>query len=198
MARRKGLSPEDDALWRKVTTSVTPLKKHGLPDIPNSSVHAAPPAGLSFAERRMERAIERLVKDGPARIGTDASTSPVRFQADRGLERRIKRGLAPIEARIDLHGMTQDEAYRVLVSRLTYAAAEGKRCVLIITGKGVFGRNFEDEGHDPLSGGRGVLRRQFHRWTSTPPLSGLIIGVREAHAKHGGSGAFYTFLKRNK
>ena len=95
-------------------------------------------------------------------------------------EARLRRGRGEPEARLDLHGLTHDGAYRVLMGFLMDAQAEGKRLVLVITGKG------------------GVLRAYLPLWLGHTDLKGLVGGVSQAHAKHGGSGAFYVSLRKRK
>jgi len=95
-------------------------------------------------------------------------------------EARLRRGRLEPEARIDLHGHSYEGAYRTLVSFLIRAYADEKRLVLVITGKG------------------GVLRPHLPLWLNGPELQNVVIGMREAHAKHGGGGAFYVALQRRK
>lgn len=93
---------------------------------------------------------------------------------------RLRRGRGEPEGRIDLHGLTHDGAYRALLRFLLSAQAGEKRLVLVITGKG------------------GVLRANLPLWLGQQELRPLIGGVSEAHATHGGSGAFYVALRRRK
>ena len=88
----------------------------------------------------------------------------------------------PIEARLDLHGLTHDQARATLEGFVRRAYADGLRAVLVITGKGTLGD--------------GVLRRFAPEWLRAPALQGLVAGVGEADRKHGGAGALYVALKR--
>ncbi len=103
---------------------------------------------------------------------------------------RVARGRDAIDARIDLHGMTQREAHGELLSFLRHAQADGARVVLIVTGKGA----------RPDTGGgsseRGVLRRQVPMWLALPEFRLLVVAFEEAHAGHGGQGALYVRLRR--
>lgn len=91
-------------------------------------------------------------------------------------------GRDAIEGRIDLHGMTYDQARAALTSFVQRAHAEGRRTLLIITGKG--------------TQGEGVLRRRAPQWLAEAPLRGVVAGVGEAHRRHGGAGALYVLLKK--
>ncbi len=99
------------------------------------------------------------------------------------MRQRVARGREPIDARIDLHGLTQAEAHAALSRFLHAASARGARLVLIITGKGT-------------RSGEGVLKRQVPLWLALPEFRELVIGFEGAHAAHGGEGALYVRLRR--
>lgn len=104
-------------------------------------------------------------------------TGPVPHSVDKG----VRKGRVEIDTRIDLHGMTQAQAKKALSTTLMRAAKRGKRCLLVITGKG------------PRLDG--VLRTQLPGWLAGPTLRPLIATYAQAHAKHGGAGAWYVFLR---
>jgi DNA-nicking Smr family endonuclease len=110
---------------------------------------------------------------------------------DRKTHREMTRGKLEPEARIDLHGMTLAQAHPQLVNFLLGAQDRGSRLVLVITGKGKRGL---DEG--PIPQRQGVLRHQVPQWLRLPPLGAVVMQVTEAHLKHGGSGAYYVYLRR--
>ena len=103
---------------------------------------------------------------------------------DRPTLDKLAKGRVPIEGRVDLHGMSQDEAYFLLHSFLLRAHAGGLRYVLVITGKG------------SSSGGDGVLRRAVPAWLATAPFRTLVSSHDHASRNHGGSGALYVRLRR--
>ena len=98
----------------------------------------------------------------------------------------IVQGEKEIEARLDLHGMTQARAHRVLSGFLHQAHGDGLTFVLVITGKGKIGAETE----------RGVLRRQVPQWLSQPEFRNVVVGFEEAHIGHGGAGALYVRIRR--
>jgi DNA-nicking Smr family endonuclease len=106
---------------------------------------------------------------------------------DRRMRQRVARGREQIDARIDLHGLTQSEAHAALARFVSSAAARGARLVLVITGKG--GRG---------DGERGVLRRQVPHWLALPEFRDLVGGFEDAHVAHGGAGALYVRLRRRR
>ena len=98
---------------------------------------------------------------------------------------QLSRGRKEIDARLDLHGMTQTRAHRALFGFLQRAHSDGLTFVLVITGKGKMGAESE----------RGVLRRQVPQWLSLPEFRSLVVGFEEAHIGHGGEGALYVRLR---
>jgi DNA-nicking Smr family endonuclease len=106
---------------------------------------------------------------------------------------RLRRGLLEPEARIDLHGMTQSSAHRSLFAWLAAAHARGFRLVLVVTGKG---NPKNDENAPWMMSPRGVLKQMVPRWLNEPELAALIASVQPAHARHGGGGALYVYLRK--
>jgi len=101
---------------------------------------------------------------------------------DRATLQRLERGHYPIAARLDLHGMTQEEAHRALSAAIAAARAAGRRCLLVITG------------HGRMSGG--VLRHAVPRWLDEPGLRRHLLATAPARPEHGGHGALYVLLRR--
>ena len=110
---------------------------------------------------------------------------------DAGTHAKMRRGKLAPEARIDLHGMTLAEAHPELIHFILNAQSAGMRLVLVITGKG---KRREDTG--PIPQRVGALRHQVPQWLRLPPLGQAVLQVSEAHLKHGGSGAYYVYLRR--
>jgi DNA-nicking Smr family endonuclease len=104
---------------------------------------------------------------------------------------KMTRGKLQPEARIDLHGMTLSEAHPELIRFILGAQAAGLRLVLVITGKG---KRRDDDG--PIPQRTGALRHQVPGWLRLPPLGAAVLQVTEAHQRHGGSGAYYVYLRR--
>jgi len=108
---------------------------------------------------------------------------------------RLRRGALAPDARIDLHGMTQQAAHRTLFAWLATAHARGHRLVLVITGKG---NPRNDENAPWMMSLHGVLKQMVPRWLNEPELAALIAAVHPAHTKHGGDGALYVYLRKNR
>ncbi|HEY4076852.1 MAG TPA: Smr/MutS family protein [Rhizomicrobium sp.] len=110
-------------------------------------------------------------------------------------EERLRKGEMEPDARIDLHGMTQDAAHRMLFAWLATAHSRGHRLVLVVTGKG----NPKNTENAPwMMSPYGVLKQMVPRWLNEPGLAALIASVRSAHVRHGGDGALYVYLRKNR
>jgi DNA-nicking Smr family endonuclease len=105
---------------------------------------------------------------------------------DRASAERLKRGLQPIESRLDLHGMTQAEAHRALAGFIHKSRDAGRRCVLVITGRG-FGPT-----------GPGILKQAVPRWLEEAGLRRHILAIATAQPRDGGAGALYLLLRRQR
>jgi len=156
-------------LWREAVRDVRPLRG-GRPG--NS---AGPPGEADIAPARVER----------VRTASPPLPPLDRFAGiDRANAERLKRGLHRIEARLDLHGMTQAEAHGALSAFIASSRVAGRRCVLVITGRG-FGQS-----------GPGVLKSSVPRWLEEPELRRHILAIAPAQPQHGGPGATYLLLRR--
>lgn len=119
------------------------------------------------------------------------AAAPVKM--DRKAYDRLKRGKLKPEGRIDLHGMTLDQAKPALQSFIMKSFSRNRRLVLVITGKG---RQSADDG--PIPQRPGVLRHTVPHWLQTPPLGQVVLQISEAHLRHGGGGAYYVYLRRKR
>ena len=114
---------------------------------------------------------------------------------------RLRRGQLEPQARLDLHGLSERDAHRALVTFVRVAKARKLRLLLVVTGKGARGeRNQRNEAFDLglEMRARGVLRSLTPRWLREPGLVEIVADVREAHRRHGGSGALYVYLRKGE
>lgn len=176
--------PTDDEmeLWGSVTRSIAPLTKRPRPAPPHKPEHRPAKAKAPAAKPRS------VAMPAPVKPAAKPAPPPSLHPLDRRTRSRLARGTVAIDARIDLHGLTQAAAHRHLIHFLADAQADGARVVLVITGKG---RQGESGGED-----RGVLRRMVPAWLAAPDLRPLVIGFDEAGRGHGGSGALYVRIRR--
>lgn len=181
--RRRALGAEERALWEHVARSVRPLRPERRVKPPEP---VAPPA-----EEPAQAASSATPAPAPA-VPQRPPAPPPLAPLEPKLRRRLSRG-APVDARLDLHGLTQAAAHARLGGFLRQAQAQGHAVVLVITGKGA-----------PSSGGgglfgegeRGVLRRLVPQWLAAPDLRAVVIGYETASRGHGGEGALYVRLRR--
>lgn len=168
---KRALTPDELALWSKVAATVRPAPGRKVPKAP-----AQPAAGAApQAESRAPQPSPVHLPKRPRPLAPPDLIEP-------GRRRRIVRERDPIDGRIDLHGMTFDQAKTALEAFIRRSAAEGARAVLVITGKG--------------SPGEGLLKQWTPEWLAQPALRPLVAGVSAAHRRHGGEGALYVALKR--
>ena len=117
---------------------------------------------------------------------------------DGNTDERLRRGQLEPEARLDLHGMTESAAHRVLLTFLKGAMARRHKLVLVVTGKGR--PQAEDAPFDMELNmrSRGILKAAVPRWLNEKEFAGLVAGTRAAHKKHGGEGAMYIYLRKGR
>lgn len=197
MSRKRRLSQDDLSLWRKVADSTEPLwpgkpvAQDPLPKPLTSQKPGSKPAvkqNFTLGERPGNAAPGHDVLPG---LPEQLAAAPVKM--DRKTFGRLRRGKLMPEARIDLHGKTLDQAHPALVAFILRAHSQDKRLVLVITGKG------KDRDHGgPIPVRLGVLRHNVPHWLSVPPLAQVVLQVSEAHGSHGGGGAYYVYLRRNR
>jgi DNA-nicking Smr family endonuclease len=179
---------KDVDLFRTAMTGVKPLKVEKK-SAPKPAV-ARPKAEASLpAERSRDEAQTLSVRLGmTSPAGTTPAVSPSTLSFDRDVDRALSKGKRAIEAKLDLHGMTLAAAERAVTTFIAESSQENRRVVLIVTGKGL-----------RLEGGRvfgGRIRAEFSGWLDRPENRTRVAGVRPAHPRHGGSGAFYVLLRR--
>ncbi len=215
--RRRTLTEEERDLWKKVADSIDPLQPRRrleafepepAPVIATSTSVNPPPPTIEPASPRPTRIVRpegpnptkralagwsRMihVKHGASLDGLNPAVPapPSLARLDDRTKRRLVRGSVAIDARLDLHGMTQEAAHSALRHFLVTARLRGARIVLVITGKGRGG--VAAEVHE-----RGVLRRSVPHWLADPSLRSIVVGFEEAHLAHGGAGAIYVRLRR--
>ncbi|HEX5507572.1 MAG TPA: Smr/MutS family protein [Pseudolabrys sp.] len=172
---RRGLTRPERELWRHFTKTIEPL-----------------PSMRADASVQEEDAPEPVPKPAPRRIDipkqatVKATAAPPSLEPlGRRMKQRVARGRDAIEARLDLHGMTQSDAHAALLHFLRRASRYQQKLVLVVTGKGARG-----------AGDRGVLRRQVPHWLALPEFRAFVIGFEQAHIAHGGEGALYVRVRR--
>ena len=196
--RRRTLHPEEQEIWQAVARTAKPMHPLGhvflKPAEPKPALitptQTAAPATTRLAVFRLgEKSRSKPGHDILPSLAESLSAAPLLMDAK--THGKMTRGKLSPEARIDLHGLTLSEAHPELIRFILNAQSAGMRLVLVITGKG-------KRGHDigPIPTRMGALRHQVPQWLRLPPLSPAVLQISEAHLKHGGSGAYYIYLRR--
>ena len=188
----KKLSSEDLKLWDKVTGSTKPLDKkkpvlHDTLSKKNNLRSVIKPQRVSpkiktLSQSANEPFQKKVILENSQKVKMDMKAFT-----------KLKKGKLEPEDTLDLHGMTLETAFLALSSFISRAHSTPKRLVLVITGKG---KN-TDPGY-AVPQRNGVLRSQVPIWLKEPRLSSLVLQIERAHHKHGGLGAFYIYLRRNR
>jgi DNA-nicking Smr family endonuclease len=179
MARR--LAPEERALWQKVIATVRPLHPHTAEEAPAPAPVAEAPPSVPQKKPRPQAKPTVAVTAPKATPGTTL---------DGTWDRRLGRGLVQPDLTVDLHGHNLDTAYSMLDSRLEQAIGMGARVLLLITGKAPEGDRW------PVK--RGAIRAAVGDWLAASRHAREIAAVRGAHPRHGGAGALYIVLRRQR
>lgn len=165
---------EDEELWAHVTRDVAPLHRRDR--------KGGRQGALPLKPRRKQ---DMPPSSGPVARGDKAAQPALQPPGiDRRTDEKLRRGRMDIDARIDLHGMGQTEAYASLRGFLLAGYGQGLRCVLVITGKG--------------REGRGVLREKMPEWLREGDMGGVVLRFYPAKPQHGGQGAWYVLLRRRR
>lgn len=177
--KKRDLTEEERALWRRVAKGVRPRRPVAEETSVRSPEPAKPQPGAHPAKARKSDDGPRLSQRSAGERAVPKAPAP---PADRGAEKRVRRGKLEIDAKLDLHGYTQDGAYQALATFLQSAQRRGALVALVVTGVG--------------RTGEGVLRKRLPDWLAARELKPLVSGYAQAHRAHGGAGAFYVFVKR--
>jgi DNA-nicking Smr family endonuclease len=113
---------------------------------------------------------------------------------DRRTAEKLRKGKMTIEARLDLHGMSQTQAHHALEQFILAAVRRHMRCVIVVTGKGKSKATSEEW----LYGGQGILKQKVPGWLSSGIFKEHVLQAVPAQPKDGGSGALYVYLRRQR
>ncbi|MFS4438092.1 Smr/MutS family protein [Paracoccaceae bacterium GXU_MW_L88] len=197
--RRRSLTADERDLWRRVAKAwdIKPVEEADSTEILTEAPPPEPaPRRDLFAEmaapqigRRSRKAPAVSVSEKPD--PAEAHRRPEAPEMDRRKLDKMTRGRLPVEARIDLHGMRQHEAYGALIDFIARSHMRGLRLVLVITGKGQ-----DDPQRSFFEERRGVLRHAVPGWLRQGPIRPYVMEIVTAHRRHGGAGAYYVYLRR--
>lgn len=175
----------DDELWASATSGVARLERGpGRVEPP----HPAPAPGVFWhPDLDAIRALEALVSgDAPFDLAdTDEFIEGRVPGLDPGIVRRLRRGEFAVQGHIDLHGMTREEAKAAVDAFLKKARSAGKRCVLLVHGRGIHSK-------DQMP----ILKEALKNWLATARFGRHVLAFATARPVDGGGGAIYVLLRR--
>ena len=177
--QKKTEADNDADLFLHATHGVTPMDKRGRDIARSSPPPSAPltqaPSFKQLLEDNIEFEMEHTHEYLTGQLkGLDAK-----------IFRKLQSGQYSVQGHLDLHGMNTTQAQIAVLDFVRRNFLEGKRCVLLIPGRG---RN------SPM--GQGVLRQEISTWLTQAPLKRIILAFCTAQPKHGGSGAIYLLLRQ--
>jgi DNA-nicking Smr family endonuclease len=194
-ARHKYTVP-DQALWREIARQIKPLRPQRETD---ESGRPAPPSAATPDEPPRPNRPAKPPGQPHRPSAPRHPAMPALTGIDRRMQRRLIRGAADIDARLDLHGESIETARVQLQRFLADARAQGHRLVLVITGKGASpftSHTLHGTGHFHSPERLGRLRRMVLEWLNEPEFRTHVSGFQPAHPRHGGGGALYVRLRR--
>ena len=113
------------------------------------------------------------------------------------LKKAVKKGSFQIDKKIDFHGKSLSESEERFNSTILECYKKNQRCLLFVTGKGLFkSKNYEQNDKPKLY--HGIIRSTFVEWAKSKKFSKYILSFEQASIQHGGDGAFYVYLRKNK
>ena len=191
MTRR--LSEDDIRIWQQITRRIERQKPQELS--PEAEIKKPTPIKKVEAEPAPLKPFTIGENARPKEANPHISTKPADRSPnmDRRNFQRLLKGKFEIDATLDLHGMTADQAKVQMIGFINNAHRLGHRLVLVITGKGK--RSHRDEVNREKSG---VLRQSLPDWVESSAMTDKILQVTHAQPKHGGTGAYYVYLRRKR
>ncbi len=191
MTHPRGLSAEEAALWEKVASTVEPLARtKAAPKLQQIPVEAAKPAPMRMPVPKSR--IGRVPPPAPPKPVPARAPKNDRTGLDSSWERKLSKASIDPDYTLDLHGHTLDQAYVRLGRGIAQARAMNARLVLVITGK-PRPVDAADRGSS-----RGAIRAKILDWLAAGSHGSAIAAIRKAHRRHGGEGALYIVLKRER
>ena len=168
---------EDDMLWQETVADVKKIKSDKV----------------ILAKKPVKKQQTEVFVPYVSRQGFSSDLKLADFHnVDASTAKKIRRNKFEIEGKLDLHGATVDEAYEKVRNFIFESYNKGKRCVIIVTGKG-----YKKEDDDIFSS-KGVLREKVPEWLNGFDLRPLILSVSNPPEKLGGRGALYIILRRHR
>ena len=173
---------DDNDLFLKKMKGVTPIKK-------NNKIKKQI---LKTTKKFINKNTENKPNPNTNKPKTNLKTKNFKLEKI-NIKKNIKRRLIKIDKKIDFHGRGLIEAEEIFSDTIKDCYNNNKRCILFVTGKGLYKRN-NDYNSPRLF--YGIIRESFTDWASSKKLSKYILSFEKASIEHGGDGAFYVYLRK--
>ena len=111
------------------------------------------------------------------------------------INKQLKKGKIPIDKKVDFHGLSLNESKEIFIKTINECFFKGQRCILFVTGKGMINKNYDDNEKKLFYG---KIRNDFTNWVNIEGVKRKILNMQKADIKHGGDGAFFIYLRKNK
>lgn len=184
---KRVLRDDEELLWTRVKRTIIPEATKDedfgtlLKELETGKrLTKVPKLDPKIETERSDGTKDTAKKDEARVTNRPLSSSPI----DERTAKKLVKGKTSIDGRLDLHGMTQIQAHRALFHYVQESYFEGKRIVLVITGKGNMGH--------------GILRSEVPKWLTEPAFSNYVSGYRVSHITHGGTGALYVRIRKKR
>jgi DNA-nicking Smr family endonuclease len=187
--KKRHITPEEKAVWRQHTKHDEKLRAEERDCEQQTEITTN--VSAPNAEPRRSIKPQNPVTTNPKTQATKSLEKSVAVDIDRRTAMRFRKGKMQIDARLDLHGHTRETAYIQLLAFIHQSYQLGRRCVLVITGRGLFQKNTPPQE-------RGILRGALRSWLNDSAIRPFILAYDQAQIKDGGEGAFYVLLKRKR
>tara|TARA_B100000686_G_scaffold90594_1_gene97213 strand:- start:88 stop:636 length:549 start_codon:yes stop_codon:yes gene_type:complete len=179
-------SEKDEDIFIKSLIGVKPLKKSDK--ILNKNT-------IQKKTTKTEKAITKRSKKHITKEEKPKTTKKLIIEENK-TNKKLKKGKIKIDRKIDLHGYSLDEAKEIFLNTVNYFFYNNQRCLLFITGKGM--KKIQDSESSEKKLYYGKIRSNFLNWTQLNNVSNKILNVQQAGIEHGGDGAFFVYLRKNK
>ena len=176
----------NDDVFLKQMKGVSPIKKN------NRIKKEDPKTSYKYEKKNIVKQKKTITPN----VSTEIKNSEF-FLEKIDLKKRIKKGSFHIDKKIDFHGKSLLESEERFNNSIIKSYNSGRRCLLFVTGKGLFkSKNYEESNKPKLY--HGIIRASFVEWARSKKFSKYILSFEQASIEHGGDGAFYVYLRKNK
>ncbi len=186
MKKKNPISPEDTELFQKAVEGAKPIKqgKHHPARKKTEYKHATRRAAAEYDTSRFTTRTYSDTITPTDWLSADDTLYFARTGLQHKLVQRLRRGQVPVEAHIDLHRKTIEEAMKAVAHFLDRCTQEHVRWACIVHGKGHYS-----------SSGKPVLKTFLNQWLRE---QSEVLAFHSAKPKDGGTGALYVLLKGKK